>query len=123
MRKFLVNVNGNSYEVELEEIKEEAGLSTRSQETGKSVEAAPKKEAQSPAAIGEKEAVKSPMPGNIWKILAQEGQEVKAGDLLLILEAMKMENEILAPKDGVLTSILVNEGDSVNTGDDLVIIG
>jgi len=62
------------------------------------------------------------MPGNIWKILVAEGQEVKEGDNLLILEAMKMENEILAPRDGKVASIVTKEGLAVNTGDQLVII-
>jgi biotin carboxyl carrier protein len=62
------------------------------------------------------------MPGNIWKILVKEGQEVKEGDVLLILEAMKMENEITSPKDGVVGSILTQEGAAVNTGDKLVLI-
>ena len=62
------------------------------------------------------------MPGNIWKIVAQEGQQLKAGDVILILEAMKMENEILAPRDGKLSKMLTKEGSTVNTGDKLAII-
>jgi biotin carboxyl carrier protein len=68
------------------------------------------------------EIIESPMPGNIWKILVKEGQEVKSGDVLLILEAMKLENEILAPRDGKVASITTSEGSAVNTGDKLVIM-
>ena len=60
------------------------------------------------------------MPGNIWKIEVKEGQQVKSGDVLLILEAMKMENEIMAPVDGIVASIHVAEGAAVNSGDVLV---
>ena len=66
--------------------------------------------------------VEAPMPGNIWKIVANEGDEVKSGDVLLILEAMKMENEIVAPRDGKVVKITTTEGATVNTGDKLVII-
>ncbi len=62
------------------------------------------------------------MPGTILSINVKEGDEVKAGDVLLILEAMKMENEILAPIDGKVTSIGTTKGASVNTGDKLVVI-
>lgn len=133
MRKFIINVNGNSYEVEVEEVDKEEGLELSGQEsrpTPNKVQAskpAPKvtkpKEEKKPVQVSDgQEVVKSPMPGNIWKIVAQEGQEVKAGDVLLILEAMKMENEIVAPKDGKVSSMVVSEGATVNTGDDLVII-
>ena len=64
--------------------------------------------------------VNAPMPGNINAIKVNVGQSVKAGDVLLILEAMKMENEIKAPQDGTIASIAVNKGQSVNTGDLMV---
>ncbi len=63
------------------------------------------------------------MPGKILKILVKEGDQVKTGQGLLVLEAMKMENEIPAPKDGIVKKILVKEGDTVNTGDPLIEIG
>lgn len=66
--------------------------------------------------------IEAPMPGNIWKILVSEGDAVKSGDVLLILEAMKMENEIVAPGDGKVVSITTSEGSAVNTGDRLIII-
>ena len=64
--------------------------------------------------------VKAPMPGNILDVKVAAGASVKAGDVLVILEAMKMENEIVAPQDGTVASINVNKGDTVNSGDVLV---
>jgi len=66
--------------------------------------------------------VDSPMPGTILKVNVTAGQTVKEGDLLVILEAMKMENEIFVPKGGTVTQVLVEKGASVNTGDVLVVI-
>ncbi len=71
-------------------------------------------------AAGEGVVTAPPMPGKILRILVKEGEQVKTGQGLLILEAMKMENEIPAPKDGVVKKILVKEGDTVNTGDPLI---
>ncbi|HZK61339.1 MAG TPA: biotin/lipoyl-containing protein, partial [Anaerovoracaceae bacterium] len=64
--------------------------------------------------------ISSPMPGTIWEVVATAGQVVKEGDVLLILEAMKMENEIMAPHAGTVESISVAKGAAVNTGDVLV---
>ena len=64
--------------------------------------------------------VNSPMPGNILDVKVSAGQAVQAGDVLVILEAMKMENEIVAPQDGTVASINVHKGDTVNSGDTLV---
>lgn len=119
MRKFIVNINGNSYEVEVEEIKGESKPTPKPVQESKPVEPV---EVAPVEVSTEQEIVKSPMPGNIWKITSEEGQEVKAGDVLLILEAMKMENEIVAPRDGVISSIVVVEGATVNAGEDLVIL-
>jgi biotin carboxyl carrier protein len=68
------------------------------------------------------EAVKAPMPGTILNIKAVLGKSVKKGEVLLILEAMKMENEIVAPKDGVIANVFTTKGASVATGDALVSI-
>ena len=64
--------------------------------------------------------VNSPMPGNILDVKVSAGQAVQAGDVLVILEAMKMENEIVAPQDGTVASVSVKKGDTVNSGDLLV---
>ncbi len=115
MRKFIVNVNGNSYEVEVEEV----GASDTAPAPKVAASApAPKKAA---APVGNGTPVKAPMPGNVLDIKVQSGASVKSGDTLVILEAMKMENEIKAPQDGVVT-VVASKGATVNTGDVLVTI-
>ena len=76
-----------------------------------------------PAVTGAGEAVEAPMPGNILKVNVAQGQAVQEGDVLVILEAMKMENEIMAPKAGTVTQVLVTKGSTVDTGAPLVVIG
>ena len=68
---------------------------------------------------GSGRTVAAPLPGNMWKVFAKSGQTVKKGDVLFIIEAMKMENEIFAPCDGTIQNVMVNEGVPVNTGDPL----
>ena len=79
--------------------------------------------ATAPAVTGAGEAVSAPMPGTIVKVNVTAGQAVKAGDVLCVLEAMKMENDITAPKDGTVTQVVAAKGASVSTGDALVVIG
>ncbi len=133
MKKFLIRVNGKQYEVEVEEIKNTTSQpqpSNPQPQVQTAPQAAPKVEEKAPQAAEPKkvvaqegqEVVKAPMPGNILKINVHEGDSVNKGDVLLILEAMKMENEILAPRDGKVVSIAVSEGASVNTGDDMVVL-
>ena len=89
--------------------------------------AAPEAPAAAPAAApvvtGAGEAVNAPMPGAIVKVNVTAGQAVKAGDVLCVLEAMKMENDITAPKDGTVTQVITSKGASVSTGDPLIVIG
>ena len=128
MRKFMINVNGNQYEVEVEELTESSiqTTSVQPQPVQKSTPQPtpqPVQEKKKEVVVSEgAEAVEAPMPGTILSINVKEGDTVKSGQVLIILEAMKMENEILAPKDGKVTSIGTTEGASVNTGDKLVII-
>ena len=89
--------------------------------TGKKKAAAPAPAAPAPVAGGEK--INAPMPGNILEVKVATGASVKKGDVLVILEAMKMENEIMAPCDGTVKQVLVNKGATVNSGDPLVVIG
>ncbi len=117
MRKFIVNVNGNSYEVEVEEVGAESSAPVSAPVQSAAPKAAPKKAA--PAGKGK--PVNAPMPGTVLDIKVSNGAQVKAGDVLVILEAMKMENEIKAPSDGVVT-VVASKGSSVNTGDVLVTI-
>ena len=136
MRKFLINVNGNSYEVEVDEITDGSAPTARSQAPLAQAQQVTQPVAKAPAAApvaapvaaaepivsAEQEVIDSPMPGNIWKVLVTEGEMVKSGQTLVILEAMKMENELVAPRDGKVIKIMTSEGTSVNTGDKLVII-
>lgn len=119
MRKFIVNVNGNSYEVEVEEVG--AGVSTPAPVSAPVQAAAPVKTAQAPKASAPAGGtpVKAPMPGNVVDIKVANGASVKEGDLVAILEAMKMENEIFAPCDGVAT-VVASKGATVNSGDVLI---
>lgn len=131
MRKFNITVNGVSYEVEVEEITEGAQpvprpvVTTQSNEmkqniapaSNKSSDKKVSKEVPTGATV-----IEAPMPGNAWKVLVNEGDEVKEGQVLIILEAMKMENEIMSPVNGVVASVNVVEGASVSSGDVLVSI-
>lgn len=125
MRIFNVTVNGVSYEVAVEEVTS-AGFTPIAPIAPAPVAAPAVKKAEAPhtpaptAAAGEK--VNSPMPGTILDIKVSNGAQVKQGDILLILEAMKMENEIVAPCDGKIAQISVNKGQSVNTGDLLIVV-
>lgn len=79
--------------------------------------------AAAPAAgLAAGEVVKSPMPGNILKINAVQGQAVKEGDVLVVLEAMKMENDVVAPRDGTVAQVVVAKGAVVETGSPLVVL-
>ncbi len=116
MRKFIVNVNGNSYEVEVEEV-EAGSAAPAAPKAAPAAAPAPKKAAP----VGKGTPVKAPMPGNVLDVKVANGASVKAGDTLVILEAMKMENEIKAPQAGVVT-VVASKGSTVNTGDVLVTI-
>ena len=120
MRKFQITVNGNTYEVEVEEIGAGAPSAPVSAPAPAAKPAAAAPAAKPAAAPAGSVSVTAPMPGNINGVKVTVGQSVKKGDNLIILEAMKMENEIKAPQDGVVASIAVTKGQSVNTGDLLV---
>ena len=113
MKKYRVNVNGTVYEVELEEI-------TGAAPAAAAPVAAP---AAAPAAAPGGEKVCAPMPGTILSVNVSNGSAVKKGDVLMILEAMKMENEIMAPCDGTVTSVAAAKGAAVESGTLLCTIG
>lgn len=115
MKNYVITVNGTSYEVSVEEVGE-SSAPVQAQAPVKM--AAPKKAAAPKPAAGAQGTVKvnAPMPGKILNIKASEGAAVKKGEVLLILEAMKMENEIVAPEDGTVASINVAVGDAVEAG-------
>ena len=112
MRRFLVNVNGTSYEVAVEEIDGKAAAAAAAPATPAAPTAAP-------AAAAGDTLVKAPMPGNILSVSVKPGDAVKKGQAIMVLEAMKMENEILSPIDGTVVSVLVQQGASVNSDDTL----
>ena len=119
MKMYKVNVNGTLYEVAVEEIN--GAVPTAPVAAPAPVAAtAPAPVAAAPAG-GEK--VNAPMPGTILSIAVQAGAQVKKGQVLMVLEAMKMENEIMAPCDGTVASVNVNAGASVETGTLLCVIG
>ncbi|MEG2686043.1 MAG: biotin/lipoyl-containing protein [Christensenellaceae bacterium] len=130
MRKFIINVNGNSYDVEVEEVGAGAPVvmapivqpAAPAAAPAPAPAAAPVAAPAAPIAAGD-EQVTSPMPGTILRVDVAVGQSVKAGDILVILEAMKMENEIMAPCDGTIKTVGVAKGANVNTGDLLAVIG
>ncbi|HAR39830.1 MAG TPA: acetyl-CoA carboxylase biotin carboxyl carrier protein subunit [Coprothermobacter sp.] len=142
--QYVVRVNGKEYNVEIESENEEIFLKsvtraassatqTLGEESTQKVEPAltvgtsvptTSSVSQKPAAPSKTggTVVEAPLPGKILRINVSTGSQVKRGDLLLILEAMKMENEILAPVDGVVDSVLVSPNQTVNTHDPLVVL-
>ena len=115
MKKYRVNVNGTVYEVELEDITGAAPASAPA------APAAPAVAPVSAPAGGEK--ITSPMPGNILSVNVAAGDTVQKGQVLMILEAMKMENEIMCPCDGKVVSVSVTKGAAVESGTLLCVIG
>ena len=120
MKKYRVNVNGTVYEVELEEMTG-APSAPAAPATAPAAPAAAPAAPAAPAAGGEK--VTSPMPGTILSVNVAAGDAVKRGQVLMILEAMKMENEIMCPCDGTVTSVSVTKGTAVESGTLLCTIG
>lgn len=123
--KYRVTLNNRVYEVEVEE---GSTVLLNEYEAASPAPAAvsapaPKQEsAPAPAPSGDGNAVKAPMPGNILKISVTVGQKVSEGETLLVLEAMKMENEVTADRSGTVTGIIAAKGQTVETGDPLVVI-
>ncbi|MBQ8752765.1 MAG: biotin/lipoyl-binding protein [Clostridia bacterium] len=125
MKKYKVNVNGTAYEITLEVVDEKdvpatAPAAPAAPVAAPAPAAAPAPVAAAPVAGGE--TVTSPMPGTILAVNVTNGQAVKKGDVLVVLEAMKMENEIQAPCDGTVASVAVTKGATVETGAVLVVL-
>ena len=127
--KYEITLNGRTYEVEVETAQPMTSAEFSSfmpapvaAEAPAAAEAAPA--APAPAAVtGAGEVITAPMPGNILKVNVTQGQTVKEGDLLIVLEAMKMENEIFSPVSGTVTQVLVQRGATVDTDTAMVVIG
>jgi glutaconyl-CoA decarboxylase len=138
MKNLKITVNGIAYNVQVEEVNGTFAAAPvpapapqykpvpmpRPVAAPVPVAAAPVKASAAPAAkpSGNAETVESPLPGNVMSIKVKPGDSVKAGQVLLMLEAMKMENEIVAPRDATVKSLCVNKGDTVDAGAPLVII-
>ena len=127
--KYKVTLNGRTYEVEVEAGKamlldEYEAIAPSAPATAPAAAPAPvaAPSAAPAASLAAGEPVKAPMPGVVLKVQVQQGQAVKAGQVLVILEAMKMENEIVAPKDGTVAQIVAAKGASVESGAPLVIL-
>jgi len=134
MKQYKVTVNGQSYDVVVEEVGADPARQTAPaqippppRQTAPAAAAAPAPSAApapaptpSMAGVAVSTTIRSPMPGTVLSFKVEVGQEVKRGDVLLILEAMKMENEIVATNAGRVVALKVSAGSSVNTGDSLV---
>ena len=131
MKKYTITVNGTAYEVEVEE----AGVVASAPKAAAAPKAAPApapapKAAPAPAPAPKAAApvaagattVSAPMPGKVLSVNVTVGAAVKAGDVLMILEAMKMQNEIMAPADGTVADVRVSAGQTVGTGDVMIVM-
>ena len=126
--KYKVTLNGRTYEVEVDAgkamlVDEYAAYAPAA--PAPAAEAAPAAAPAAPAAptvTAAGEPVNSPMPGTILRVEVAQGAAVKEGQLLVVLEAMKMENEILAPKDGTVAQVIVSKGSHVETGSPLIVL-
>ena len=125
MKKYTITVNGTAYEVEVEE----AGVVASAPKAAPAPAPAPKAapapapapKAAAPVAAGAT-TVSAPMPGKVLSVNVKVGDAVKAGDVLMILEAMKMQNEIMAPADGTVSDVRVSAGQTVGTGDVMIVM-
>ena len=125
--KYKVTLNGRTYEVEVEAGKamlldEYEAIAPAAPAAAPAPVAAPAAAPAAPVVTGAGDPVNAPMPGTILKVNVTANQTVKAGTVLCVLEAMKMENEIMAPKDGTVTQVLVSNGSKVDTGAPLVVL-
>lgn len=115
MEKYVIKLNDKVYEVEIEKVACDAGA-----EAAAKVIAEKPAEKRSASPAGSGQVIAAPMPGNILGVSVKVGDTVKSGQVLLILEAMKMENEIVSPADGKVVSVCISKGDTVNSGDTLI---
>ncbi len=127
--KYKVTLNNRTYEVEVEAGKAmlldeyEAYAPAPAEAPAAAAAAAPAPApAPAPVSLASGEPVAAPMPGNIVRVDVKQGDTVKAGQILIILEAMKMQNEIVAPKNGTVAQVVVKTGDKVDTGAALVVL-
>lgn len=126
MRNLKITVNGTPYDVQVEEAGAQESVPSAGTQASSPAAAPKAAAAQQPAAPAKpaspagSETVSCPMPGTIVTVNVAAGQSVKKGDVLIVLEAMKMENEIMAPHDAKVAAVMVSKGESVETGTPLV---
>ncbi|MDE6426845.1 MAG: biotin/lipoyl-binding protein [Ruminococcus sp.] len=127
--KYRITLNGKTYEVEVEHGKailldEYEALAPAPAVAPAPVESAPTPVAAAPApvSLADGETISAPMPGNIIRVDVKEGDKVTSGQVLVILEAMKMENEIVATKNGTIAQVVTSKGAVVETGSPLIVI-
>ena len=116
---FKITVNGRSYDVSVEDLSGGEGfrMAAVKEQEAKVAESRPA------ASSGDGKVVKAPLTGDVLKVIMSEGQAVKTGDEILVLEAMKMETKVVSPYEGKISRLLVKPGDKVQSGDGLVVVG
>ena len=129
MKKYTITVNGTAYEVEVEDMGGAAPTAPKAAapkaEPAPAAAPAPKAAAPAPAAkpvAAGSATISAPMPGKVLEVKVKAGDAVKSGDVLMILEAMKMQNEIMAPADGTISDVRVSAGQTVGTGDVMIVM-
>ena len=127
MKAYTITVNGTAYEVEVEEKGGAVAAAPRAAAPRAAAPAPAPKAAPAPAPAAKPVAagaatVTAPMPGKVLEVKCKAGDAVKSGQVLLILEAMKMQNEIMAPADGTIADVRVSAGSTVNTGDVMIVM-
>ncbi len=120
MKRYNITVNGTAYDVEVEEISSDAPAAAPA--PARKAAPAPAPAAAKPSA-GAGTPIKAPMPGNILDVKVSVGDSVQTGQVLIVLEALKMENDVVSTAAGKVTSVLVKKGDTVNSDDVLVTVG
>ena len=123
MKKYTITVNGTAYDVEVEDAGSVASAPRAAAPAPKAAPAPAPKAAPAPAApvAAGANVLEAPMPGKVLEVKVKVGDAVKNGDVLVILEAMKMQNELCAGADGTVSEIRVNAGGTVNTGDPILV--
>lgn len=124
MKKYTITVNGTAYEVEVEDM---GGAAATAPKAAPAPAAAPAPKAAAPAPAAKPVAagsatISAPMPGKVLEVKVKAGDAVKSGDVLMILEAMKMQNEIMAPADGTISDVRISAGQTVGTGDVMIVM-
>lgn len=129
MKKYTITVNGTAYEVEVEDMGGAATTAPKAAapKAAPAPAAAPAPKAAAPAPAAKPVAagsatISAPMPGKVLEVKVKAGDAVKSGDVLMILEAMKMQNEIMAPADGTISDVRVSAGQTVGTGDVMIVM-